>query len=160
MVNSCADFVLAFKHDRTNPRWITLLGPSGIGKTHCATKLWNLARDRSVWAYTEFNPQVVYWPEYVSRLRSGKAFDHVRDMLDWPVVFIDDIGADRDTSGFASEQLNMLLGRREGKWTILTSNLSLEQIGSIEPRIADRIIRSPNIFIETEARSYSLPYKD
>ena len=76
--------------------------------------------------------------------------------MEWPVLFLDDIGAERDTTGFASEQLNTLIGARSDRWTILTSNLSLENLGSIDPRIADRIIRRPNIFVEVNTKSHSL----
>ena len=85
-------------------------------------------------------------------------------MMDWPVLFLDDIGAERDTTGFASEQLNTLIGCRADKWTILTSNLFLEQLGLIDLRIADRIIRAPNHFIEVNTKSHAiesrLPYKE
>jgi len=77
----------------------------------------------------------------------------------WPVLFLDDIGADRDTTGFSTEQLNQLLGCREGKWTILTSNKSLENLAEVEPRIADRMIRPPNLFIDVNTESYSVRIK-
>lgn len=72
------------------------------------------------------------------------------------MVDLDDNGAERDTTGFASEQLNTLLGCRADKWTILTSNLSLSQLGDIDPRIADRMIRSPNIIVQLSTISHSL----
>lgn len=77
-------------------------------------------------------------------------------MWNWSVLFVDDIGADRDTTGFATEQLNTLLGSRIDKWTILTSNLMLENLAQVEPRIADRCIRKPNIFIEVKTISHAL----
>jgi DNA replication protein DnaC len=87
----------------------------------------------------------------------GSRFLEAQEMAEkWPVLFLDDIGAERDTTGFAAEQLNTLLGRRVGKWTILTSNLALDGIAGIDPRIADRIIRQPNLYLEVETLSYSL----
>jgi len=164
MANTCADWVLALKHNQA-PRWITLLGKSGTGKTHCATRLWRLGKNSLSFNRTGFVAQKIYWPSFIAELRGGTAFEHLQDLMIWPVLMLDDIGAERDTTGFASEQLNMLLGRREGKWTILTSNLSLENLGQIDPRIADRIIRKPNLFVEVDTKSYSLresqlPYKD
>lgn len=155
MVNLCADWALALKASET-PRWITLMGKSGTGKTHCALRLWRLAKSMMSFNQTGFVAEKIYWPAFVADLRSGTAFEHLQDLMIWPVLLLDDVGAERDTTGFASEQLNMLLGRREGKWTILTSNLSLEGIGKIDPRIADRIIRKPNLFVQVETKSYSL----
>lgn len=155
MVNTCADWALALKGNQA-PRWVTLLGKSGTGKTHCATRLWRLGKKSLSFNRTGFVAQKIYWPSFVSELRAGTAFEHLQDLMIWPVLLLDDIGAERDTTGFASEQLNMLLGRREGKWTILTSNLSLENLGQIDPRIADRIIRKPNLFVEVDTKSYSL----
>lgn len=142
------------------PRWITIMGASGTGKTHCAKKLWSkslgMAQFAPRWLGVEFLAREVYWPKFVSEMRSGDVYGRFRDMMNWPVLFLDDIGAERDTTGFASEQLNMLLGSRGGRWTIITSNLTLEQLGNIDPRISDRIIRKPNIFLEVNTVSHSL----
>jgi DNA replication protein DnaC len=155
MVRKCAEFALAFKAGKT-PRWITLLGVTGTGKTHCARRLWKHLSDRLDWRSAEFVQSEIYWPKFVSELRSGNAFDKFRDLWQWPAILVDDIGADRDTTGFATDQLNTLLGSRGDKWTIITSNLTLEQLGKVEPRIADRIIRPPNIFLEIRTRSHAL----
>ena len=162
-MDTCAEFAIAFR-DGHAPRWVSLLGVTGTGKTHCARRLWNHLSAMTDWRTTEFIRQEIYWPKFVSELRSGDAFDRYRDMMAWPVLFLDDVGAERDTTGFASEQLNTLLGCRADKWTILTSNLGLGQIGKIDPRIADRIIRHPNHFIEVNTVSHAIesrkPYKD
>lgn len=77
--------------------------------------------------------------------------------MKWPLLVVDDIGAERDTTGFAAEKLNTLLGARVGKWTVITSNLYLEQLGGIDPRISDRIIREPgNQYIELTTTSYAV----
>ena len=155
LVGVCAAFATAFKRCEA-PRWLSILGVTGTGKTHCARRLWEHLRGRSDWSHSVYLPQVVYWPQFVSELRGGQAFDQFRDLWRWPALLIDDIGAERDTTGFASEQLNTLLGCRVGKWTLMTSNLMLEQLGSVESRIADRMIREPNLFIEVNTKSHSL----
>lgn len=165
MVKAVREFTLAFKFQHT-PRWITFLGDTGTGKSHCGRRLWNHMAARTNWHNARFIQQEIYWPRFVSDLRSGNSFDQLHDMITWPVLFLDDIGAERDTTGFASEQLNMLVGSRENKWTILTSNLFLDQLGGIDPRISDRIIREPNIFVQVKTDSYALrkhsrlPYAD
>ncbi len=155
MVNACAEFGLAFK-EGSQPRWLSILGVTGTGKTHCAKRLFNHMAAASDWRKAEFLHGAVYWPGFVSELKAGDAYEKLRDMIRWPVLFLDDIVAERDTTGFSTEQLNMLLGSRSGKWTILTSNLMLDQIGAIEPRIADRIIREPNIFVEVNTVSHAI----
>lgn len=161
LVIHTAAFIRAFKHgvvhgiSRQAPRWLTLMGETGVGKTHCAMKAWDYLRSHVSWAQTEYPGVKIYWPKFVSELRSGESFEKLRDMLDWPVLFLDDIGAERDTTGFASEQLNLVLGCRERKWTIITSNLKLADISAIDPRMSDRIIRSPNLFAEINTMSYS-----
>lgn len=163
LVDTCAEFAIAFR-DGLPPRWISILGNTNNGKTHCGRRLWNHLSARVDWHNAQFNHHEIYWPKFVSELRAGDVFDKYRDLMNWPVLFLDDIGAERDTTGFASEQLNTLIGCRADKWTILTSNLFLEQLAKIDPRIADRIIRQPNHFIEVNTVSHAIesrkPYKD
>lgn len=156
MVEKCARFALALKEGKS-PRWITLLGNAGTGKSHCGMSLWLYAFSKFKWTQFEYIHKPVYWPELIRDLRGGERYKEIAEMSRWPVLFLDDIGAERDTSGFAAEQLNTILGCRVGKWTIITSNLSLEQIAGIDPRIADRIIREPgNQFIEMTTSSFAL----
>lgn len=155
LVERCAEFALAMKAE-AHPRWITILGNSGTGKTHCARRLWKMLEHKCGYSPDfNYNPSEIYWPLLVSQMRGGD-YSQYHDAIRWRGLFLDDIGAERDPNGFAAEQLNTLLGCRENKWTILTSNLTLGQIGKIDPRMADRIIRRPNIFIEVNTKSHSL----
>lgn len=103
----------------------------------------------------------VYWPEMVGRLRDvddREGREKFKEMAKWPVLFLDDIGAERDHTGFSSDQLNSILGQRVGKWTIITSNLPLHKIAEIDVRISDRMVREKgNELIELEGlKSYAL----
>ena len=155
LVRGCAAFALAVK-EGGQPRWVTILGKTGVGKTHCAKRLWKALHGRFNWDRMEYLAQIVYWPAFVADLRGGGAYEREREMGRWPILCLDDIGAERDTTGFAAEHLNTLLGCRVDRWTIITSNLSLEQVGAIDPRISDRMIREPNIFIEVDTKSYAM----
>jgi len=155
LVRGAAEFCNAAKA-RQSPRWLSLMGVTGTGKTHCAKRLWRHLSVKYSWLEHRFQPQEIYWPRFVSELRSGDSFERLRDMMDWPLLFLDDIGAERDTTGFSSEQLNTLLGCRMNRWTILTSNLLPDQLARIEPRLADRIIRAPNILASIKTTSYAL----
>ncbi len=138
------------------PRWLSILGTTGTGKTHMAKQIWKRLWLRFNWTGTCFNPGRIYWPDFISQLRGGTAYDKYDEMKRWPILFLDDIGAERDMTGFASDKLNELMGCRIDKWTLITSNLLLEQLGGIDPRMSDRIIRKPNMFLEVSTVSYSL----
>jgi DNA replication protein DnaC len=153
-IDAAGRWVEAFRADAA-PRWLSLTGKTGTGKTHIASRVFRWARSRSDTSRTAYIVNQVYWPGFVSELKAGTAYYRLRDMAIWPVMFLDDIGAERDTSGFATEQLNTLLGQRMDRWTILTSNLLLPQLAAIEPRIADRIIRPPNLRAELNFESYA-----
>lgn len=155
LMDAAALYLGAFSRTPAQGRWLSLLGPTGIGKTHLALRVWRYIHDRVKWDGCGFIESDIYWPKFVGDLRNG-AFDQARDMIQWPVLLLDDIGAERDTTGFATEQLNMLLGARSDKWTILTSNLSPKQIADIEPRIADRLFRQPNLCVHADTISHTL----
>lgn len=147
---------LAALEDGRAPRWITFLGSSGNGKTHCARKLWKIGRRTFDWQYCAYPEHEVYWPTFIQGLRSGKFFELRTDMQQWPLLFLDDIGAERDTTGFASDELNALVGARMGKWTILTGNVDFKAVKAIDERIASRIVRDNNIVVQVNTKDYSL----
>lgn len=154
MVEIAALYCMAFKSG-FRPQWLSILGHTGTGKTHVANRIFAWMAARVDWSFATYQHGVIYWPRMVQDLRAGDAYDQIRDMAKWPVLFLDDIGAERDTTGFASEQLNTLLGQRDGKWTILTSNLGLADIAAIDPRLADRLLRG-NEVVDVRTESYSL----
>lgn len=158
MEKAALEWLHAFKVG-LQPRWITLLGTCGIGKTHLAQRLFTYANSRIDKPKTpplSYIPHVVYWPDFVQQLRSGERFFKRDDMKRWPILCLDDIGAERDTTGFAQEELNTLVGGRMGRWLILTSNLTLERLSQIDARIASRIIRGNNIWCDCKAQDYAL----
>ena len=151
LVSQCANFATALTKQE-HPRWISLLGTCGTGKTHCAVRLWDLRHHLS-WTRTLYDGHIVYWPRFVvqlrERVREGVGCGEFLDMGHWPLLVLDDIGAERDPTGFATEHLNLLLGMRVGKWTVLTSNLALDQLAKIDDRIASRMVRERgNIVVE------------
>jgi DNA replication protein DnaC len=137
------------------PRWLSIIGGSGSGKTHLCSRLFWMAQKKSDWSKCNFIPSIIYWPRFVQELRGGSAYDQRNDMIKWPVLFLDDIGAERDTTGFATDELNTLLGCRMGKWTLLTSNLGLNDLAGVDNRIASRMVRDRNVCVQTTAPDYS-----
>lgn len=166
-VNAASVWARAMKFHMA-PCWLSLIGTSGTGKTHIVKKLFEWAEGRFDTHKMEFTPIFIYWPKFVQQLRAGEGFRMRDDMIRWPVLCLDDVGSERDTTGFASEELNCLLNWRMDKWTLLTSNLDMDGVSKIDARIADRLIRPPNICAEVNTISFAareepnqnLPYAD
>ena len=157
MIECCARFIQRFDEKKLRACWLALLGSVGTGKTHCGQRVWDHLSEEFDWHKFDYFHHKIYWPEFIMELRGGNKYEKLREMMRWPVLFLDDIGAERDSTGFAAEQLNMLLGCRVGRWTIITSNLNLHQLALIDPRIADRIIREPgNQHTELSIPSFGL----
>lgn len=154
LLTCCQEWVNAMRENK-EPRWLSIIGSSGTGKTHCAVRMWNWAYKRFDWSRSSFQPRSIYWPDFVQRLRAGERFDMRTDMKSWPVLFLDDIGAERDPSGFASEELNTLLGCRMGRWTIITSNKDFEALSAVDGRISSRLIRGDNICVGVKTKDYA-----
>jgi DNA replication protein DnaC len=148
--------------NRCRPRhWLSLLGSSGTGKTHLANVLWNKLQEPAGCGRGEYLERFIYWPAFVEELRQtakdGNGIKFFLSMERWPLLVLDDIGAERDPSGFGVDKLNTLLNLRVGRWTILTSNLGLDALAKLDTRIASRIIREPgNLFIEATTTDYGL----
>lgn len=154
-VQGCWEWAQAMRAQQA-PRWLALIGASGTGKTHCARKLWQYARPRFSEVELSYIPHIIYWPDFIQKLRGGEGFAKREDMKRWPVLCLDDIGAERDPSGYAQEELNTLLGCRMNRWTILTSNLTIAALQAIDQRITSRLIRGHNICIGINTTDYSL----
>lgn len=147
----------------STPRWLSLVGRSGTGKTHLARRVWNRWK-KNLQDYRETEDSVtvrrdgrwIYWPQAVDRIRDGE-YGLVPALEQADMVILDDIGGEYDPNGFTTSKLNTLANARLGKWTIITSNLSLQQIASnLDQRIADRMIRAGNKVLEMETTSYSV----
>lgn len=146
--------------DVRKPFWFTIVGKSGCGKTHIAKRLSGLGQ-RFDWSHTRYATHIIYWPEFIEELRERVrltlGMEKFHDVANWPFLVLDDIGAERDPSGFAVDKLNTLLNIRVGRWTVITSNLNLEGLSKLDDRIASRIVREPgNLWIEMDTLDYGL----
>lgn len=96
-----------------------------------------------------------FWPKLLTQLRDGKYWI-VEDLADANLVFLDELVTEHDPSGFAKDKLCELLSRRIGKWTIITSNLTLSKLSELDTRISSRMIRGGSRTIEVDALDFSL----
>jgi len=138
------------------PCWLVLVGSSETGKTHVLDWIWKEAKHRGLThAFkASFNPRRIWWPDFVNQLRAGNAYEEIADVRSWPLLAVDEIGASRDTTGFISDQLYFMLAQRERKWTVLTSNLTMEQFTKMDERITSRALRNDGVLIEVKTVPY------
>ncbi len=155
-------FVQAMKNG-DNPRWLSMLGHSDQGKTYLAKRIWKWFQDFGK-NYTDVRTgatlvrrgQFLYWPSLLEELRSG-AYGRMDDLKTDALVVLDDIGAERDPTGFSADKLNTLLNLRLNKWTIITCNLPLRDIAvKVDYRVASRMMRDGNIVVDSDTTDFSL----
>lgn len=127
-------------------RWLSLLGASGVGKTHLAEAVRDvLVKERSI-LLTQFWK----WQRVVSMLRSGEwaLVEYLIHEVD--VLVLDDVGAENVTPPIIAA-LNRIADGRLARWTMFTSNLLSDDIGkNIDVRIASRMFRGDNVVCEVE----------
>mgnify|MGYP001420694463 CR=1 FL=1 len=119
--------------------WVMLVGTKGTGKTHraCEIMLGEFIARRG-----REKERFVDWPQFILERKEAignpKAADPLRDVLETRhLLVLDDVGAERE-SEFATDSLNLILGRRYNDVlkTVLTTNLTMQEIGA---RYGERI---------------------
>jgi len=124
------------------PRWLTLSGHSGVGKSHLIKQLWEKRFKYLPALRSTYKPSWLYWP---SVTKSDALLDDCRH---WPVVALDDIAPTRWDSDL--DKLLCVLEARQGEWTMITSNLSQSEWAEIDVRIASRLTRRKSRLVQIE----------
>jgi DNA replication protein DnaC len=146
-----------------SPRWLTLLGKSGAGKTMLARIVnrifnYNLRGTVSYESSTivqRYDGGFITWNKLATYLREGefRVFD---DICAHDFVVLDDIGSEHSTA-FTNAKLFEFMNRSLGKWRVITGNLTLEQVGErLDVRIASRMIRDGNVVVDVDVKDWSL----
>lgn len=137
-------------------RWLSLLGPSGVGKTHVlkqAMACLSSAYGRGLWKLptkTGFRgPQMAHLIPAVD-LEDYKA---ARDYAKYDVIYIEDIGSgatmDKGAGAVLRGRIAELLQLRSNRWTILDANLYRGEIEKqLDGRIASRLKRDGSWMVE------------
>jgi DNA replication protein DnaC len=162
MVEKAARFVKAVRAGDP-PYWLTLAGPSGAGKTFIAKRIYRHIQDirkfstKVVDGEFSYPTEWMYWPKVAQDLQQQIESDDVYHAPHFQFLALDEVGGIRDASGYVSNRLAVMLGQRMDKWTIITSNLFVEQIGErLDTRIASRLIRDRNQVVEVDVMDYAL----
>lgn len=134
------------KTGQVSPRWLTLCGHSGCGKSHLARAIRVIARSHL--GFEQHTAQMHNVAIYAKRIREGE-HDFHEHLARLPLLVLDDLGAEY-SSEFLRSSLYDLLDRRLNKWTVITSNLSVADIADrIDVRIASRLKRGHSVIVES-----------
>lgn len=140
---------------------LTFLGTSGVGKTHLAcAMLTHLIGDRSptpTARYLNLNDLFIDWKDGLSNHLSEKSV--ISPYIDAQILIIDELGNRNPTPSFQDIIYNLLNKRHSSHVTILTSNLSLEEIKNFYgDRILSRFGRGIIMTIEgKDRRRFGIP---
>lgn len=150
-----------------NARWMTFLGKAGTGKTHLAKRISRYFRcnlegqlipgQNLEEKQHRMRGGFVSFRRLANDLRNGDT-TILRDLSDDWFLALDDIGAEyKSKSDFITSKLDELLDSRLGKWTVITANLSLAEIGEyMDVRIASRILRGGSEVIDVDVPDFNL----
>lgn len=153
------------------PYWLTLSGVHGTGKTMLARQIFAQAKRHnpgdksSVWVngtgiydHSNRRPRCVWHHahDFGDRMKAGE-WDLPEYLRADFLVVLDDLGAARDKSDFLSDALYRLADQRMHRWTVWTTNLSLEEIKErLDARISSRLIRDDNSIATITAADYAI----
>lgn len=144
-------------------RWLTLAGKSGVGKTMLArcikrfhASCLELGRDEQGYPKVQ-RGMFIEWGRALSWMVEGD-YSFLRDMADCHLLVLDDIGAEYSRlRELSTSKLYEVLCSRRFRHTVITANLSVEQIADkLDPRIASRLLRDGSQVVDVDVPDYSL----
>ena len=162
MANEAALMVAEMQAGRA-PRWLTISGTRGSGKTMIARAIIEQARrinpgNASLWYGPMRRPRCIWYNEtdFADAIREHHRLPEY--LSEDYLVVIDDLGTARERFDMVADALYRLANARLGAWTVWTTNLTHAEIDQrIDARLASRLIRDRNRCVKVTARDYSLP---
>lgn len=155
-------FCLAMASHWQPARWLTFLGTSGGGKTYLSKLITGIfgyldhLRDENQRPNERHSRRggLKPWCEAVGEMRQGDFSGIYQLKADW-FVCLDDIGAEHQ-SPMAVGKLYEIMTAREGKFTVLNANLTLEGLATLDVRLASRVKRHGSILVEIDTKDFNL----
>ena len=137
-------------------RWLSLLGPSGVGKTFILKQAFSVIERAVSFAKWQFPVQSGFRGAQIAHIKPARDLDDYKApkiFAGYDLLYIEDIGSGADAGGGAGKvtksRLMELLDLRTGKWTMLDANLLRHDIErELDGRIASRLKRDGSTCIE------------
>lgn len=140
---------------RTQPHFLTLSGPTGCGKTH-------LARNAKYALSTKGIPcTIASWAKVILASKTKKAEDEFYHLATVKVLVLDGIGAENTrgefSRGLSDALLVDLMERRENRWTMFLTTLTMPQLAKLySERAESRLHRNGSIVVDmSQAQDYN-----
>lgn len=139
------------------PYWLTFWGRNGRGNGTGKTFISRLIADAVRGRFSTMPPvKFTHWPSLCDRMQAHEDTAGTFSFAEGAgLLIIDDIGAEHQTPAMLSKLCRMTDVRLR-KWTILTTNLSLNDWQERDSRISSRMSRDGNRHLCCETKDYAL----
>ena len=155
----CSDVLNYRSQPHVVPYWLTVLGPSGVGKTLALRQAYRmLSRNSFLWEVDTATGTRLPQCAHLLPMEDLRDWEAPGAYADYELLYIEDIGAGAsvDPTGRAkgaaavtASRVTELLMSRVGKWTLLDANLTLEEISrQLDARVTSRLKRDGSQLIE------------
>lgn len=138
------------------PYWLTILGPSGVGKTLAQRQAFRmLSRNEHLWPIRvgDHGSERFAQCAHIQPGRDLSDYRAPKDYGDYDLLYVEDIGAGSDmakgSGSVTASRVIELLQYRPFRWTLICANMDMEEIEKrLDPRVASRLIRDGSVVIE------------
>lgn len=146
------------------PYWLTLLGPSGVGKTMLARKITSFFharldgfRDEAKAGNWLRHGGMKAWGAVINDAMEGD-YSGLRNLKEDWFVCLDDIGAEYDRhKDLSVAKLYDVLSARTNRFTVITANLTQDDVNrKMDARIASRLLRHGSVVVDIDAPDFNL----